>query len=113
MTTPRQRTPRKATTKVATVEPPTHELARLVAGEHPPPHNLLGAHPATVGRTKGLVIRALAPDAERCDCVLADGTVVEMPVAAKGNANCFAVFLPKATFPIDRKSTRLNSSHVS
>src|SRR3954466_7225047 len=97
MTASRHRTQRNPSAKRAgTIDPPAHELARLVAGEHAHPHELLGAHPATVDNTKGLVVRALAPDAERCECVLATGEIIEAPRIARGVSTCFAAFLPEA-----------------
>src|SRR3954470_12218088 len=102
MTQPRQKAPRKAraTKPSSSTDPSPHDLARLVAGDHAHPHELLGAHPASEGRTKGIVVRSLAPDVERCECVLADGEIIEMQLIARVNANCFSVFLPRAAFPI-------------
>ncbi|HEY6219674.1 MAG TPA: 1,4-alpha-glucan branching protein GlgB, partial [Gemmatimonadaceae bacterium] len=80
--------------------PAPYDLSQLVAGEHSHPHEILGAHPATRGRTKGIVVRSLAPDAIACDCVLSDGRVEQMEAIARGQSNCFAAFLAKASFPI-------------
>jgi 1,4-alpha-glucan branching enzyme len=54
----------------------TAELDRIVAGEHPDPHRLLGRH--------GSTIRALRPGASAMRVVLSDGGVVEMTPARPG-----------------------------
>src|SRR3954471_12299697 len=81
-------------------EPSAHQLARLMAGEHSHPHEILGAHAATFQKRQGVVIRALMPDAVRCECLLDDGDELEMSLIASGTSNCFSVFVPDATFPI-------------
>ncbi len=73
------------------------DTARLVAGEHDHPHAILGAHPAAVGGRKGIVIRAAHPDAARVQCLLGDGSTVDMQQAIAG---VFEVFLPEAAFPV-------------
>src|SRR3954466_10292222 len=83
-----------------TYEPSAHQLARLMAGEHSHPHEILGAHPATFQKRDGVVIRALMPDAVRCECLLDSGEELEMSLIASNSSNCFSVFVPDATFPI-------------
>jgi 1,4-alpha-glucan branching enzyme len=63
----------------ATVRPggrmtPTHEVERLVAGEHPDPHSVLGAH-VGVG---GVVVRALRPAAVSVRVLPERGKPVEL-----------------------------------
>jgi 1,4-alpha-glucan branching enzyme len=54
------------------VTPPTSDIERLVAGEHPDPHAVLGAHP----QGDHVVVRAWRPDARAVAVVLDDGTTV-------------------------------------
>jgi 1,4-alpha-glucan branching enzyme len=76
------------------------DLRHLVDLDHGTPHAILGAHPVEVNGAKGVAIRAMMPDAVRCDCVLADGSTVEMEVLAAGSAVCFGCFIEGATLPI-------------
>nr|WP_025412800.1 1,4-alpha-glucan branching protein GlgB [Gemmatirosa kalamazoonensis] len=77
--------------------PPTAmEIARLHAGELAEPHALLGAHPGVVDRLAGITIRAWHPDATRAECVLPNGSAVDMPMQARG---LFGIFLPGETLP--------------
>ena len=76
------------------------DLTRLLAGEHASPHAILGAHPAKSGRTTGVVVRALMPNAVRAECLLADGRVEQMTQEAEGLAPLFSVFLKKETLPL-------------
>ena len=73
--------------------PSKEDLRHLAAGDHGNPHGILGAHPVTVGKQKGVAIRSLMPDAVRCECILADGTTHEMEVLAEGQSNVFGCFL--------------------
>jgi 1,4-alpha-glucan branching enzyme len=55
--------------------PPTRTaIARLLAGRHTNPHDILGPHQTA----DGVVVRAMHPEALRADVVLEDGTVVPM-----------------------------------
>src|ERR1051325_1032869 len=76
------------------------DLARLIAGEHPSPHSVLGAHPATVDRAGGVIVRAMMPDAIGVDCLLADGSVEPMVREAEGRVNLYSAFLRGATLPL-------------
>jgi 1,4-alpha-glucan branching enzyme len=58
------------------------ERARLLAGAHATPHDLLGAHPARVGREDGVVVRAWHPDATGVDVLWSDGQAD--PLAGEG-----------------------------
>jgi 1,4-alpha-glucan branching enzyme len=73
------------------------DLARLLAGDHSSPHSVLGAHPAVVDQLAGVVVRAYHPDAERAECVLADGETHALAPVAPG---LFAAFLPGETLPL-------------
>jgi 1,4-alpha-glucan branching enzyme len=76
------------------------DLQRLIAGEHPSPHSVLGAHPATVDRATGVILRAMMPDAVQVDCLLADGRAEPMTRDAEGRVNLFSVFLRGAVLPL-------------
>jgi 1,4-alpha-glucan branching enzyme len=76
------------------------DLSRLLAGDHASPHSILGAHPAKVKRSSGVVIRALMPNARRVECLLDDGRVEQMQLEAEGLSNLFSVFLPKTKLPV-------------
>src|SRR5688500_6895279 len=73
------------------------DLTRLLSGEHHSPHAVLGAHHAVVRGTEGVVVRAMQPDAEHAEILLADGGVVEMRRVA---GQLFAAFLPRAPLPL-------------
>jgi 1,4-alpha-glucan branching enzyme len=76
--------------------PPAVEVARLQAGELTEPHALLGAHPGVVDGLAGITIRAWHPVAVRAECVLPNGSAVDMAREARG---LFGVFLPGETLP--------------
>jgi 1,4-alpha-glucan branching enzyme len=58
------------------------ERARLLAGAHATPHDLLGAHPARVDGEDGVVVRAWHPDATGVDVLWSDGQAD--PLAGEG-----------------------------
>jgi 1,4-alpha-glucan branching enzyme len=105
---PAKRAPRKKAAKTATAvvdealstEPRRDDVAQLLAGELSNPHSILGAHPETVDGTSGVIIRAMAPDATRAECVLADERVVPLARVARGLSDLYAVFLPNAELPL-------------
>jgi 1,4-alpha-glucan branching enzyme len=72
-------------------------VAALAAGEHPSPHDVLGAHPATVGGTPGVVVRAFHPDAVAAEWVPDGGEPAALEPAGDG---LFAGFLPGRTLPL-------------
>jgi len=74
------------------------EWERLRASDHTEPHRLLGAHSATHGGTKGVVVRAFHPDADRVECVLDDGRVLAL--ASVGEGGPFAAFVGQARLPL-------------
>src|SRR4051812_15341930 len=63
---------------------PRRDLERLADVAHPSPHSLLGAHPATQDGVEGAVVRAMGPNAQRAECVLPDGRVVQLERIAEG-----------------------------
>src|SRR5687767_13136637 len=99
---PRQRMSDPGSVGVDTVEPvrpplpDLNELRALLAGDHGNPHALLGAHPLQPGSDRGLVVRAMHPNAASAECVLANGTVVPMERLEGG---VFHVALPDESFP--------------
>ncbi|MDQ3698402.1 MAG: alpha-amylase family glycosyl hydrolase, partial [Gemmatimonadota bacterium] len=72
-------------------------LRRILAGEHPDPHSVLGAHPATVNGRSGIVVRAFHPEAESAECILPRGAVAMERV----EGGLFATRIPGGTFPVD------------
>src|ERR1044071_4940776 len=59
-------------------EPSQQDIQRLLAGEHPNPHAILGAHPVVQNGQSGVVVRAMTPSAQRAECLLEDGRVVQL-----------------------------------
>jgi 1,4-alpha-glucan branching enzyme len=80
--------------------PPPHELARLLAGEHAQPHDILGAHALSVGDTSGVVFRALMPNARAAEAVLEDGRLIPLDVVVSGLTNVYCGFAADATLPL-------------
>jgi 1,4-alpha-glucan branching enzyme len=76
------------------------ELDRLLGGDHANPHSILGAHPVTLDGVSGVIVRALIPGAERVECVLADGRVVELHREAEGLSTLYGAFLPREVLPL-------------
>jgi 1,4-alpha-glucan branching enzyme len=70
------------------------DVARLIAGRHPDPHRVLGAHPAGWG----VVVRALHPDAESAECVLEHAAPV--PMTQFDRTGVFTAFLPGYRLPV-------------
>src|SRR3954469_185227 len=79
---------------------PKAELRHLVDLDHGNPHALLGAHPANLGNIEGVVVRAMMPNAVRCECILADGSAHEMELLARASAACFAAFMEGHALPL-------------
>src|SRR4051812_29817745 len=67
--------------------PSKDDLRHLTAGDHGNPHAILGAHAATVGKQTGVAIRALMPNAVRCECIFDGSATLEMELLAEGKAN--------------------------
>jgi 1,4-alpha-glucan branching enzyme len=84
----------------AALLPSASELARLLAGEHAQPHDILGAHALTVGGVNGVVIRALVPNAIAVEAVLEHGETALLDTTAAGIVNLFSGFIPDATLPL-------------
>ena len=59
-------------------EPARKELERLLRGEHPDPHCILGAHPLDGSERLTVMIRALHPDAIGVEACLENGQVFPM-----------------------------------
>ncbi len=97
-----QKNPHSRAAAVHSEPPPAdpNEVARLIGGEHGSPHSILGAHPAEVKRTAGVVVRAMMPNAIRVECLLDDGRVEQLDQEVAGLVNLFAVFLPRFTLPL-------------
>ena len=76
------------------------DVHRLLAGEHAHPHSILGAHPAATAGVRGVVIRALAANAARVECVLEDGRAIPLDRDAEGLSDLYSAFLPGAALPL-------------
>ncbi len=72
------------------------ERARLAAGTHATPHDVLGAHPARSGDVDGVVVRAWHPDAVGVDVLWPDGRTD----ALAPDGGLFAGFVPDRTPPL-------------
>ena len=62
---------RTAANLTVVIIPPT-ELAAFLENRQSNPHGWLGMHPVTVGRKKGVVVRAFLRGAVKCECVELD-----------------------------------------
>ena len=87
--------PAAGATSLPAVDPA--ELQRLLANRHADPHRVLGAHPATVAGTAGVVIRALHPDATAAELVMLGSPPQAMESVAHG---LFGAFVPGASLPM-------------
>jgi 1,4-alpha-glucan branching enzyme len=76
------------------------DVTRLLRGEHSTPHAILGAHPATVGGRKGVIVRTLVPDAEGAECVLADGRTFPLERRSEETPDLYAAFIPDVSLPL-------------
>jgi 1,4-alpha-glucan branching enzyme len=76
------------------------DVDRLLAGDHPNPHAILGAHPAIVDGGRGVVVRAMAANAERAECLLDDGRVIQLVRQAQGQSDLYAAFIDGAALPL-------------
>ena len=88
---------RPAPKKLSPPAPDQEAVRHLLSGGHTNPHSILGAHPAAVQGVKGVVVRAMHPDATGID-VLPEG---REPVAMeRETGSLFAAFLPNASVPL-------------
>lgn len=78
-----------------------HEIDQLLAGDHPSPHSLLGAHSEKLKGKTGIVVRASVPNAARAECVLRDGRVLEMKKVAGGLSDLYEVFISGESLPLE------------
>jgi 1,4-alpha-glucan branching enzyme len=75
------------------------EQDRLLSGDHPEPHRILGAHPVVVEGVAAAVVRAYHPEAVGVECLLGREPAVPMEPVAPGGL--FAVLLKGLTPPLD------------
>jgi 1,4-alpha-glucan branching enzyme len=76
----------------------TTDFEALLHARHGSPHSVLGMHPCTWRRARGLVVRAFLRDAVACDVVLGLGSTPEfLPMERLAEEGLFEVFLPKHT----------------
>jgi 1,4-alpha-glucan branching enzyme len=88
----------KRSSRPAPLAVPETDRRALVAGEHTQPHAVLGAHPATVGRRRGTVIRAFHPEATAVWCLVGGWAPVELEMVGEGGL--YAGFLAGVSPPI-------------
>ena len=93
----RRNEPRAAAPPAAPPAANPSDVARLLAGVHDSPHNILGAHPVSAGGEPGVVVRAYHPAATGIDCIPDGGAPLAMQ---RVEAGLFAVFIPRATLPL-------------
>ncbi len=72
------------------------DLTDLLNATHTSPHSVLGMHPHTKGRAKGLVVRALVRNAAAC-MVVDPGPNEQWPMELIAEEGVFEVFIPKRT----------------
>ena len=72
------------------------DLTDLLNASHTSPHSVLGMHPHTKGRAKGLVVRALVRNAAAC-MVVDPGPNEQWPMELIAEEGVFEVFIPKRT----------------
>jgi 1,4-alpha-glucan branching enzyme len=71
------------------------DRARLVAGMHATPHDVLGAHPARMHGSEGIVVRAWHPDAVGVEVLWTDGSTTELV----GERGLFGAFVGGRRLP--------------
>ncbi len=75
---------------------PQSELAAFHENRQANPHGWLGMHPATVGRRKGVVVRAFLRGAVACECVELDAPGAPAhPMEPLGSEGFFEGFVPR------------------
>ncbi|HET7584851.1 MAG TPA: 1,4-alpha-glucan branching protein GlgB [Gemmatimonadaceae bacterium] len=98
-TGPRSRTRTRAVTHGPPPPADPSLAAQLRALRLDEPHRILGAHPAAMDDTAGVVVRVFHPDATGADCLLASAPGRAVPMTAEGGG-LFGVFLPGAELPL-------------
>src|SRR6185503_20922965 len=84
--------------RVMSSRPPVNDAldrARLVAGMHATPHDVLGAHPARMHGSEGIVVRAWHPDAVGVEVLWSDGSTT----ALTGEHGLYGAFVAGRTLP--------------
>jgi 1,4-alpha-glucan branching enzyme len=87
------------------------DLQALLQATHSAPHAVLGMHPCTRQRSKGVVVRALLRGAVACDVIDLDAPApLAWPMARLAPEGCFEVFIPKrpAVFSYQLRATYAN-----
>ncbi len=75
---------------------PKAELQKFLTATHSHPHDWLGMHPATRGKSSGVVVRALLRDAASCE-VVDSGSAKKWEMTLLAPEGLFEVFIPKRT----------------
>jgi 1,4-alpha-glucan branching enzyme len=77
---------------------PKAEFEALLQARHGSPHSVLGMHPCTHRRSRGLVVRAFLRDAAACDVILTgESPEGVFPMKLLAPEGLFEAFLPKRT----------------
>jgi len=72
------------------------EFEAILHARHGSAHSVLGMHPLTYRRSRGLVVRALLQDAVACEVILTDETPPAVfPMKLLAPEGLFEVFIPK------------------
>jgi 1,4-alpha-glucan branching enzyme len=87
------------------------DLQALLQATHSAPHAVLGMHPCTFKRSKGVVVRALLRGAVACEVIDLDAPApLAWPMERLAPEGCFEVFIPKrpAVFRYQLRATYAN-----
>ncbi|MEI6463641.1 MAG: 1,4-alpha-glucan branching protein GlgB [Verrucomicrobiota bacterium] len=72
------------------------DLTALLGAKHASPHSVLGMHPLTYKRTKGVVVRAFIRDATACEVVEVGAKLPgSFPMLLVAKEGMFEVFIPR------------------
>ena len=75
---------------------PKPDIEAILQARHGSPHSVLGMHPCTYRRSRGLVVRAFLRDAAACEVVLTDASPAESyPMKLLAPEGLFEVFLAR------------------
>jgi 1,4-alpha-glucan branching enzyme len=77
---------------------PKSDLEALLQARHGAPHAVLGMHPCTYRRARGVVVRAFLRNAAACEVILLDGSKpAAFPMKLAAPEGLFEVFIPGRT----------------
>ncbi len=100
---------RRTAPRGASATVPHEAIMQVLRGESRTPHDVLGAHPATVNGVDGVVVRTRAPRVVSMD-LLVDGEVYAMQ---REYDALFACFVPGARLPMSYRLRALSVDHTA